>query len=218
MASELAPPPVPTPMAAAVEVFARRGYDEASVEEIAEAAGVSRSTFFRRFGSKEEVVFSDHEVLLAGLEAQLAASSAEAVAAVCDAAVAVFEHHVSLGEVSRARYRLVRGHPVLRDRELVMAHRYEVLFARHLVRALHDGDTAVGCAAAVVAVHNRVLRTWLDAEDATAADPADLRERLQRVAGLLLADRPGRGRVVVLGVQGEGSPAQIAEAVRTALQ
>lgn len=208
-------------MAAAVAVFARRGYDEASVEDIAEAAGISRSTFFRRYRSKEEVVFSDHELLLQQVQEQLvasAASRADAVEAVCAAAVAVFDHHVGLGEVSRARYRLVRAHPVLRDRELVMAHRYEVLFARHLAGAVEDRDVARSCAAAVVTVHNLALRTWLEDGAGAHADPAALLERLRRVSGLLTAPRSGRRRVVVLGVEGEESADQIAEVVRRALR
>jgi AcrR family transcriptional regulator len=43
---------------AAVKLFAQKGYGNTSVDEIAAAADVSRSTFFRYFGSKEAVVFS----------------------------------------------------------------------------------------------------------------------------------------------------------------
>lgn len=39
-------------LAAAAEVFRTRGYAEASVEEIAVAAGVSRMTLYRQFGGK----------------------------------------------------------------------------------------------------------------------------------------------------------------------
>ncbi|MGL1751793.1 helix-turn-helix domain-containing protein, partial [Vibrio parahaemolyticus] len=59
-----APPGRTAVVAAAIALFAERGYDQTSVEQIAQAAGVSRSTFFRQFGGKEDVVFADHEVLL----------------------------------------------------------------------------------------------------------------------------------------------------------
>ncbi|MGO2520042.1 MAG: TetR family transcriptional regulator, partial [Microbacterium sp.] len=59
-------------VAAALELFQRQGFDQTSVEQIAKAAGVSRSTFFRQFGGKEDVIFADHEVLLNELRAFLA--------------------------------------------------------------------------------------------------------------------------------------------------
>jgi AcrR family transcriptional regulator len=44
---------------AAVELFHTLGYQNTSVDQIVEAANCSRSTFFRYFGSKEDVIFGD---------------------------------------------------------------------------------------------------------------------------------------------------------------
>src|SRR6266568_1068797 len=43
---------------AAADVFARRGYDGASLEEIAEAAGFSRGAIYSNFGSKEDLMLA----------------------------------------------------------------------------------------------------------------------------------------------------------------
>ena len=66
-------------VAAALELFERQGFEATSVEQIAQAAGVSRSTFFRQFGGKEDVVFADHEVLLDELREWLAQRSRRSV-------------------------------------------------------------------------------------------------------------------------------------------
>ncbi|MEU6641965.1 TetR family transcriptional regulator [Saccharomonospora sp. NPDC046836] len=49
---------------AAFELFAERSYGEVTVTDIAERAQVGRTTFFRYFGDKQEVVFADEQALL----------------------------------------------------------------------------------------------------------------------------------------------------------
>src|SRR4051812_49786194 len=48
---------------AAVDLFVEQGYDETTVAQIAERAGVTRSTFFRHFPDKRELLVAGQEVL-----------------------------------------------------------------------------------------------------------------------------------------------------------
>ncbi|WES62739.1 TetR family transcriptional regulator [Microbacter sp. GSS18] len=150
-------------VAAALELFAAQGFDQTSVEQIAQAAGVSRSTFFRQFGGKDDVIFTDHEQLLEELRQFLAKPHANPWHAVCEASVRVFSHFAADPELARRRYGVVREVPALREREIITVFRYERLFDEYLRDALPGIDPldAVGFAALVTAVHNHVLRQLL---------------------------------------------------------
>lgn len=150
-------------VAAALELFASQGFDQTSVEQIAKAAGVSRSTFFRQFGGKEDVVFADHEVLLEQMRTFLAEGHEDPWGAVCAASESVFAHFAHDPELARRRYQIVRQVPVLREREIITVFRYERLFDDYLRSSLPGIDPldAVGFSALVTAVHNHVLRQLL---------------------------------------------------------
>lgn len=157
------PEPRAAVVAAALELFQEQGFEQTSVEQIAKAAGVSRSTFFRQFGGKEDVVFADHEVLLERLREFLAEGHEDPWTAVCAASESVFAHFAHDPELARRRYQIVRQVPVLREREIITVFRYERLFDDYLRGALPGVDPldAVGFAALVTAVHNHVLRQLL---------------------------------------------------------
>lgn len=48
---------------AALGLFAEQGYDETTVAQIAERAGLTRSTFFRHFADKREILTAGQKVL-----------------------------------------------------------------------------------------------------------------------------------------------------------
>lgn len=62
---------------AALELFEENGYDETTVEQIAEAADVSTRTFFRYFPTKVDVLLSDQIARLAMVHDFLAARPAD---------------------------------------------------------------------------------------------------------------------------------------------
>lgn len=187
-------------IAAALDLFAENGFDQTSVEQIASAAGVSRSTFFRQFGGKDDVVFADHEVLLDSLRVFLENTHDDPWLAVCEASELVFDHFSTAPDIARRRYEVVRDVESLREREIVTVFRYERLFDEYLRRALPGLDPldAVEFAAAVTAAHNHVLRRLLRGEDVSVTV---LRNALARVRNRFgVGEDGGLARDVVVAV------------------
>ena len=179
---------------AALALFAERGYEQTTVDDIAERAGVSRSTFFRTYRSKEDVIFPVHDQLLGAIRQRLDTSTeATALLAVSDAVRLVLRHYLAEGERARLRYRLTSRVPALRDREFASQAQYQRLFREFIAGWMGEQPgTALRSelmAAAVVAAHNHVLRRWLRGE---AADPvAEVDVALRDVVDLFAASADG---------------------------
>ncbi|MBD7957356.1 TetR family transcriptional regulator [Microbacterium sp. Sa4CUA7] len=207
-------------VAAALDLFAAQGFEATSVEQIAQAAGVSRSTFFRQFGGKDDVVFADHELLLERLREFLAREHADPWQAVCDASILAYRHFSADPDLARRRYAVVREVPALRDREIVTGFRYERLFDDYLRGALPGLDPidAVGFAALATAVHNHVLRQLLRGTkrvpvSVLRAALDDVRERF----GVAESSPPAQDDVVVAVFPKRMPAAEVARRVHAAL-
>lgn len=160
-----------------MELFATKGYEATTVDEIAARAGVARRTFFRHFRSKEEAIFPDHDDTLIRAEAVLNAAPAHEhpLDTVCRGIKEVMTMYAAQPEISVSRYKLTREVPTLREAEIASVARYERLFTRYLLghfdEHAHDDDAnddpllAEVAASAVVTAHNHVLRRWLRAGD-----------------------------------------------------
>jgi TetR/AcrR family transcriptional regulator, regulator of mycofactocin system len=61
----------------ALELFADRGFEETTVDDVADALGVSRRTLFRYFASKNDMVWGDFDWVLERLRRCLAAAPPE---------------------------------------------------------------------------------------------------------------------------------------------
>jgi AcrR family transcriptional regulator len=106
---------------AAMALYVERGYDETTVAEIAERAGLTARTFFRYFADKREVLFAGSDALqqrlIDALEAAPdAAKPMDAVAAALDAAADVIGHD---REFSGRRQSVIDANAELRERELI---------------------------------------------------------------------------------------------------
>ena len=62
----------------AFDLFDRQGFEHTTVDDIATGAGIARRTFFRYFGSKNDVPWGDFDGELARMRLRLAATSPDA--------------------------------------------------------------------------------------------------------------------------------------------
>ena len=105
---------------AARRLFADRGFDRTTVDEIAEAAGVSRRTFFHYFASKEDVALSSHDALERVLieHVRTAPRGAPLLTVAHDAMLAVLDQMDQFdAEEARVLEQLKRDTPALRARD-----------------------------------------------------------------------------------------------------
>lgn len=121
---------------AALDLFAERGFEGTTVEDIASAAGVTKRTFFRHFADKREVLFPDNAAFAAGFLEGLAAvpedaTPIDAVAATLEAAAAAFPPP---RELARRRQQVLMANAELQERELVKL----AAVATQLAQALRD--------------------------------------------------------------------------------
>ena len=106
---------------AALDLYQERGFEQTTVTEIAERAGLTERTSFRHFVDKREVLFGDQDLLrtlcVSTIEAAPAsATPLDAVAAALEAVVPVLQERHKL---VRQRQAVIAANPGLQERELL---------------------------------------------------------------------------------------------------
>ncbi len=211
---------------AAFALFDERGYEQTTIEDITERAGVGRTTFFRNYRSKEDVIFPDHNVLMEQIQQRLATSTdSTALVAVSEAVRLVLLRYLDEGDRARQRYKLTSRVATLRDRENASVARYQRLFREFITQwsGPHQKSalSAELMAASVVAAHNHVLRRWLRGD---TGDPlAEVDQAMTEVIALFspapisaATSELSRNATVVV-IRGEEVLEKILVAVREAL-
>jgi len=168
---------------AAMELYVERGFEQATVADIAERAGLTERTFFRHFTDKREVLFSGQDQFLdlfvsAVRSAPEDATPMEAVAAALAAAAADFEPRRAW---SQERGRIIAGNAGLQERELIkLAHLSTAVASALRERGISE-PTASLAAQSGIAVFHVGFAEWID--------PANTRSFAQIIAEGLAALR-----------------------------
>ena len=135
---------------AAHELFRERGFDGVSVGDIAERAEVGRTTFFRHFRDKQEVVFAREQELLEMIATASQADDAPPPRSVTEAVEQLSPVLLALCAQATAdpadytrHFELIGQHPELRDRDAVKAQQIGDKLSELLIRRGSDQATAV---------------------------------------------------------------------------
>jgi AcrR family transcriptional regulator len=148
---------------AALELYVERGYEQTTVAEIAERAGLTERTFFRHFADKREVLFAGagalQELLVTAVAgAPDAVAPLEAVAAALQAAGALLQER---REYSRRRQSVIDANPALQERELIKLAALASALAGALRRRGVTGPAASLTAEAGIAVFKIAFERWI---------------------------------------------------------
>jgi AcrR family transcriptional regulator len=174
-------------LASAVRLFSEQGFEQTTVSEIADAAGVTDRTFFRHFSDKREVLFSgqaDFERIFtdAVVDAPPGTSAHELIRAVMVGADSFFTSERRSWSVTRSA--VIAAEPSLQERELLKLAKLKVALAAAF------GERGVGSPAAELAAETAVgvfhlaFAQWVRPEE-TRSLPAIADELLGAMRPLL---------------------------------
>ena len=154
-----------------MDLFVERGYDQTTVAEIAERAGLTERTFFRHFSDKREVLFQGGEILQAAMVEALAAAPADAAPlGLIHAAVAsVAPFFDERRERSQLRQGIIDSHPELQEREVAKMAKLALALAEGLrERGVTDPDAHLA-ADAGIAVFRSAFAQWVQSDSGDMA-------------------------------------------------
>jgi AcrR family transcriptional regulator len=157
-------------MTAAIALFDEQGYEQTTVAEIAERAGLTKRTFFRYFADKREVLFSgsqqlEHLWLDAVAAAPAGADPLTAATAGFDPVAEMFtERH----EFARIRARIIASNPELQERELIKLQTLAGAIQTALAGRGVSPSAAILAAQAAVTVFHVAFARWVQQDDQAA--------------------------------------------------
>ncbi|MFD2091194.1 mycofactocin system transcriptional regulator [Blastococcus deserti] len=178
---------------AALDLFAVRGFANVPSDEVADAAGISRRTFFRYYATKADAVWGDFAGHVARLEGLLAAAdpARPVLASVCAAYVEANDYPAAELPLLRARMRLILGEPALLAHSQLRFAEVDRVVARYVAGRTGAPPTALVprlVAATTRAAATTAFEAWL------ADERSSLVGHLHQAFAEMAAGFPGLGR------------------------
>jgi AcrR family transcriptional regulator len=174
---------------AAMALYGERGFEDTTVAEIAERAGLTERTFFRHFADKREVLFGGGNALQ-----ELVVSAVEAAPdgqAPIEVAIAGFEAAgeqffvAERREFSRQRQAIIAANSELQERELIKLASLSAAIADVLRRrGLGEPDASL-TAEIAIAIFRTAFERWIETNDKPF--PQLVRDSVEQVRALTAA-------------------------------
>lgn len=152
---------------AALDLYTERGYEQTTVGDIAERAGLTARTFFRYFADKREVLFArgdelQNAVRAAAVDAPADLPTMRAVATVLDVIAELVGRD---RDHSRRRQAVIDATPELQERELIKLARLSTVL-REGLRERGASDPEAGLAAETgIAIFRVAFERWITDPD-----------------------------------------------------
>lgn len=125
----------------AIELFLARGYDDTTVQDITDVAGVSQRTFFRYYATKDAVLLTEHTRREDDVRAFLAARPEEPIEVTARAVIVHLADDISeRQELVKVQTQVSFRVPTLADRFAGHHDRLAVIVAEHVARRLGVAD------------------------------------------------------------------------------
>ena len=175
---------------AALALYGENGYENTTVAEIAERAGLTERTFFRHFADKREVLFgggSALQDLIVSVVVDAPDSTAPIDAAAAGLVAAGAQFFVEeRRDFSRQRQAVIASNPELQERELTKLAALSAAIADALRRRGVDDPPAALTAEVAIAVFRTAFERWTHETDQHDF-PQLVRESLDQLKALTAA-------------------------------
>lgn len=158
--------------AAAAKLFMEKGYENTTVQEIADLAGVTERTFFRQFKNKPDVLFDTNNEMGQQVAAFITNNfdvEKKPLKLAVDGFVSISEFFDGSRERVLARNQIIQSNPGLQERELLKGQLLIASVANSL-SAQYDSDLSELAARFAVEIFHMAFIKWINSAEKSLAE------------------------------------------------